>query len=143
MYQVASSFDKFEGFIKGIIKKKQETLLGGATSDAEGTHDLLDLMLRSHDADSGFKMSDQQLLHNVNVFFLAGACQVTKLKNRKFDRSRRPLGHETSSAALVMTLHLLSIHEEVQKKVQEELDQVLGGRYATYDDLKEVLTFLK
>ena len=44
-------------------------------------------------------------------------------------------GHETTSHALTWTLYLLSQNPRAQAKLFEELDRVLAGRAATYDDL--------
>jgi cytochrome P450 len=44
-------------------------------------------------------------------------------------------GHETTSHALTWTLYLLSQNRDAEKKLFDELDRVLDGRAATYDDL--------
>ena len=44
-------------------------------------------------------------------------------------------GHETTSHALTWTLYLLSRNRDAEKKLFDELDRVLAGRAATYDDL--------
>jgi cytochrome P450 len=44
-------------------------------------------------------------------------------------------GHETTANALTWTFYLLSQHADVEAKLQEELDQVLGGRTPAMDDV--------
>ncbi len=44
-------------------------------------------------------------------------------------------GHETTALALTWTWYLLAMHPEVEQRLHEELEQVLGGREPTFDDL--------
>ncbi len=44
-------------------------------------------------------------------------------------------GHETTAAALAWTWHLLSLHPEHERRLHEEVDEVLAGRQPTVDDL--------
>jgi len=47
-------------------------------------------------------------------------------------------GHETTAAVLTWMTYALSQHPECLKVVQEEIDQVVGDRYATVDDIKNM-----
>jgi len=47
-------------------------------------------------------------------------------------------GHETTSHALSWTLYLLSQHPEVRSQLEREVDEVLGGRLPTYDDVSRL-----
>lgn len=49
-------------------------------------------------------------------------------------------GHETTSHALTWTLALLGAHPEVREPLEAEIDEVLGGRPATLDDLPRLPT---
>jgi cytochrome P450 len=44
-------------------------------------------------------------------------------------------GHETTSGALTWTFYLLSQHPEVEAKLLEEINRVLGDRLPTFNDL--------
>lgn len=44
-------------------------------------------------------------------------------------------GHETTSLALTYTFHFLDLHPEIEARLLEEIDEVLGGRTPTLDDL--------
>jgi cytochrome P450 len=44
-------------------------------------------------------------------------------------------GHETTALALTWTWHLLAQHPEVERKLHQELDRVLGGRVPEFADL--------
>lgn len=81
----------------------------GAGGDA-----LLDRLLRAQD-DDGQGMSDQQLRDEVATVFIAG--------------------HETTALALSYALHLLAADPWVARQLVREVDEVLGGRPATVDDV--------
>lgn len=75
----------------------------------KGGDDLLFTLLQAQDEESGIgKMSDIQLRDEVMTIFLAG--------------------HETTSNALTWTLYLLSLHPDIEAKLDEELRAVLGDR---------------
>lgn len=81
--------------------------------------DLLSMLLRSTDdqADAAGHytgMSNDQVRDEALTIFLAG--------------------YETIANALTWTWYLLSQHPEIEAKMHEELDSVLGGRAATLDD---------
>ncbi|MDH3728929.1 MAG: cytochrome P450, partial [Myxococcales bacterium] len=47
-------------------------------------------------------------------------------------------GHETTGLTLMYAIELLARHPEVEQRVREEIDQVLGGRRATASDLESL-----
>ncbi|MBJ7903860.1 cytochrome P450 [Streptomyces sp. DSM 110735] len=44
-------------------------------------------------------------------------------------------GSDTTSSLLTWTLHLLGQHPDIARRVQEESDEILAGRTATWDDM--------
>jgi cytochrome P450 len=76
--------------------------------------DLLSMLLASHDED-GSQMTDQQLRDEVMTLFLAG--------------------HETTALTLSWIWYLLARNPLAEQKFQAELDDVLGGRLPTMEDL--------
>ena len=76
--------------------------------------DLLSMLMAARDED-GSRMSDQQLRDEVLTFLIAG--------------------HETTALTLTWTWHLLAQHPEVERKLHQELDHVLGGRVPEFSDL--------
>jgi len=72
--------------------------------------DLLSVLLQAQD-DEGLSMTDRQLHDEIMTLFLAG--------------------HETTANALSWTWLLLGQHPEVEEKLVEELQRVLGGRAPT------------
>lgn len=96
-----------DDLVYGIIDERRRM--------GSGRGDLLDMLLEATDADTGERMSDRQLRDEVITMFAAG--------------------HETTAITLTWTLYLLAQHPEVLRRVQDEVDGVLGGRTPALDDL--------
>ncbi|MEL6864902.1 MAG: cytochrome P450 [Bacteroidota bacterium] len=80
--------------------------------------DLLDMLLSSRYEDTGEGMSDQQLLDESLILFVAG--------------------HETSAVALAWTIYLLAQHPWAVDRIREELVEVLEGRKPRFEDLPQL-----
>jgi cytochrome P450 len=82
----------------------------------EDRGDLLSMLLAARDEEGdGGQMSDLQVRDEVMTIFLAG--------------------HETTANALSWTWYLLSEHPDVEARLHEELDAVLGGRPPAFEDV--------
>jgi cytochrome P450 len=81
----------------------------------EAANDLLTLLLKRCDEETGQRMSDEQLRNETLTLLLAG--------------------HETTANALSWTWYLLSKHPAVQRRLAEEIAEVLGGRIPSEEDL--------
>lgn len=95
-----------------------DAIVGGiiaARRTGEPKNDLLSMLMDARDEDTGEGMSDAQLRDEVMTMFLAG--------------------HETTANALSWTLALLSLHPDVQRRLERELDDVLDGRPPKLADL--------
>ena len=77
--------------------------------------DLLSTLLAARDEETGEQMNDRQLRDEIMTLLLAG--------------------HETTANALTWTWYLLSQHPEAESLLHAELEQVLGGRIPTVEDL--------
>jgi cytochrome P450 len=80
--------------------------------------DLLDYMIRAEDPESGRRMTDEDLLHNMQFFIVAG--------------------HETTALALAWSLFLLANDPEAQARARAEASAVLDGRAAGAADLERM-----
>jgi len=100
---------QLDAIINRIIEQRR--------ASGEDTGDLLSMLLMAQDED-GNHMTDKQLRDEVVTLVLAG--------------------HETTANALTWTLYLLSQHPEVEARLHEEVDTVLGGRAATVADLRQL-----
>ncbi len=87
-----------------------------------GPDDLLSLLLAARDEETGEGMTDKQLRDEVATLFAAG--------------------QETTAVALTWTLYLLSRHPEIERKLHDEVDRVLGEGEAAFADL-EHLTYTR
>ncbi len=94
--------------ILGIIEARRR-------AGAEG-EDLLAMLLEARDEETGEGMSDKQLRDEAVTLFAAG--------------------HETTANAMVWTLYLLAKHPAVEARLHAELDRVLAGRPARFEDLE-------
>jgi cytochrome P450 len=74
----------------------------------EAPNDLLDMMMRARDDETGETMSDRQLRDEVMTMFLAG--------------------HETTAIALTWALVLAAQHPAEARRVRDEIDEVAGAR---------------
>jgi len=85
-----------------------------------GGGDFLSLLLNAKDEEDGRGISDRQIRDEVMTMFLAG--------------------HETTANALAWTWSLLGKHLDIQQRVCDEAQAVLGGRPPTATDVPK-LTF--
>src|SRR5207253_432000 len=76
--------------------------------------DLLSMLLSARD-DDGSTMSERQIQDEVRTILLAG--------------------HETTALALGYSLYLLGLNPDVQDKLRDEVQRVLGDRTPTHTDL--------
>lgn len=85
-------------------------------------HDLLDMLLSARYKDTGEGMTDQQLLDECLILFVAG--------------------HETSANALTWTTYLLSQHDTERRRLQEEISRVLDTQSPSFTNIPK-LTYTK
>lgn len=89
-------------------------MIDGRRRSGEDKGDLLSMLMLARDPETGEGMSDRQLRDEVMTIFLAG--------------------HETTANALTWTWYLLARHPEVERRLHQELREVLGGRTPTLED---------
>lgn len=101
---------QFEEEMRAVIahKKSQNT----------EESDVLSMLIAARDAQTGFQLSEDELIGHVGVFFLAG--------------------YDTSAIALTWTLFLLSQHPEVLADLLDELESVLQGEAPTVEQLQQL-----
>jgi cytochrome P450 len=86
----------------------------------EDRGDLLSMLLLAQDEEGdGTGMTNQQLRDEAMTLFVAG--------------------HETTANALTWTWYLLSQHPEVEAKLHDEIDTVLGGNLPTAEDVGRLI----
>ncbi len=100
---------QLEQYMYDLIARKRATL----TSDT----DVLAILMQAVDED-GNRLTDDELIGQVNVLFLAG--------------------HETSGNALAWTLFLLSQHPQILSDLLEELNSILQGDAPTIEQIYQL-----
>ena len=103
------AIDKLNAVLYNIIEKRRQ--------DKERHDDMLGILMDARD-DDGSDMTDTQVRDELMTIFLAG--------------------HETTANALSWTLYLLSQHPEVQKKLFDEIDSVIGSRNPVPEDFMKL-----
>jgi len=104
---------KVEAAYETVVKFTYEILEKNRGKKEEKVS-LLDMMLAANPP-----MTNDRLEGNTFLFFVAG--------------------HETTSSALSWLFYLLARHPDVQERVQEELDRVLGGNSIQPHQLKDLV----
>lgn len=92
----------FFDWAQQMVDKKRECL--SQNHDSDYIPDLLDLLVTARDKDG---LSDNELLQNIFIFFLAG--------------------HETSSGVLTTVLHFFGKYPDIQEKCRLEVESVIGN----------------
>jgi cytochrome P450 len=101
--------DKFDAVIYRMISERRS---------GEPTNDLLSMFIEARDAETGEQMDDVQVRDEVRTMFVAG--------------------HETTAVAMTWAFYLLSLYPDVAARLQAEIDEVLGGRTPTVEDLPKL-----
>ncbi len=113
------AIEELDSLVYGLISDRRKRHQQ-EESDNKGYDDLLSRLLQAQDSNSAGpaspdstqsssndKMSDKQVRDEVMTIFIAG--------------------HETTANALTWTFYLLSQYSEVEKKLHDEIDSVLGA----------------
>ncbi len=98
------------------IERQIARVLAAERAGARGeAGDLLCILLRAHGEGGEDAMSDAQLRDELLRMLIAG--------------------HETTANALAWTFYLLSKHPDARRRLEEEVETVLGGRPPAFEDL--------
>ena len=107
----AKRVESVERIVLRLIEEKRR--------NGAGSSDLLSLLMRSFAGEPGEPAANQRLLRDQAMTLLLTS-------------------HESPSNNLSWTLYLLSKHVEVRKRLQTEVDQVLGGELPSLESLSEL-----
>ncbi len=103
----------------GIIDDVIYGIIDQRRTASSAHNDLLDMLLKARDDNSGEKMTDRQIRDEVITIFSAG--------------------HETTANLLSWTLYLLARHPDVLAKLHQELDGLLQGKIPDAEDLQQLV----
>ncbi len=80
--------------------------------------DLLSILINGRDPGTGQQLSDQEIHDQVMTLLIGGT--------------------ETTGNTMAWVFHVLSEHPEIEARLHEEVDRVLGGRMPGFEDLPEL-----
>lgn len=102
-----AALQELDEIIYGFISERRRS--------GDEHNDLLSLLIQAKDAETGLCMPDLQLRDELMTMFVAG--------------------HDTTANALAWTLYLLSQHPHERARMEAEVDQILGSKAATMEDV--------
>ena len=105
---------------------RAHTIVDGAIYRIIETHrehperykDLLSMLISAQDEETGQGMDDKQVRDEAMVLFIAG--------------------HETTAVALTWFWYMVAQHPEVERRMHEEIDDVLKGQSPSFQDLPKL-----
>ena len=97
---------RFRAALRAVDREVYSIIADRRRGGGDGDDDLLALLMGARDEETGEAMGDEQLRDEVMTLFLAG--------------------HETTANALSWALYLLATHPEAERRLRDELDEVLG-----------------
>ncbi len=101
-----------------VIDRTVNRIIGERRADTRDHGDLLSMLMRAEDEETGERMSDRQLRDEVMTMFVAG--------------------HETTATALVWTFYALDKHTDAAERLYAELDSALPDRPPRFADLENL-----
>ena len=111
LFRWSAGYDRAQATLDRLIYR----IIADRRNRPDDRGDLLSMLLLASDAEQGGeRMTDRQVRDEAMTIFLAG--------------------HETTANALSWTWNLLAAHPDVERRLHDEIDQVLGDRSATVDD---------
>jgi cytochrome P450 len=105
-----SALDTVNNFVAEIIEERRRK--------DDDPANFLSTLLSAQDEDTGRPLSDRHLRDEVVSMMIAG--------------------HETTALILSWAWHLLAEHPDVERRLHQELDDVLGDRMPTFADLEHL-----
>jgi cytochrome P450 len=103
---------------KRAIRTLEETvltLIRERRREGRDHGDLLSMLMQARDEETGASMTDEQLRSQALAFLIAG--------------------HETTATALTWTWYLLATHVAIRQQVCDQVEEVLGQRLPTIEDV--------
>lgn len=97
--------------LAGTLRRRVEARVARRRAEGTTRNDLIDLLLRAADPQTGRRMTDAEIGDNLLTFLTAG--------------------HETTALGLAWTLDLLGRHPEITARVRTEIAQVTQGASLT------------
>ncbi|AVZ70973.1 cytochrome P450 [Streptomyces lunaelactis] len=110
------SFDNATASMRQVIDEVVATTREAGQSDQA---DLLSVLLAARDADTGEPLTDEEVRDELVTILFAGT--------------------ETTASTLAWAIHHLAANPEVEEKLVAEIDEVVGNRPVTFDDVPRLV----
>ena len=110
----AGALGRLDAMVHGIIAEHRRAAAAG-----DERHDILGMLLKVRDDDTGLGLTDLQLRNETITFLIAG--------------------HETTANALTWLFHLLAQHPGTVEALQAEVDAAIGDRLPGIEDLPRLV----
>jgi len=102
-----------------VMKEKVSQIVAKCRQEKESSASLIQMLINAVDEDSNEQMNEQQLFDEVMTIVTAG--------------------YETTATALTWFSVVLHQHPQVLEKLQAEINQVLGGRAPSFEDIPHLI----
>ncbi|KAK0452920.1 fatty acid hydroxylase [Desarmillaria tabescens] len=109
--------DKYETDIR-ILRETADKIVADRRLYPTEKRDILYSMMNEKDPKTGLKLSDESITNNLLTFLIAG--------------------HETTSGVLCFVIYYLLKHPDVMRKLQKEVDGILGDEPAQLGDFSKM-----
>lgn len=109
------SIERFDKAVYRIIEDCRKQSVEDAGDIESERHTLLAMLMNAVDEETGESMTNEQLRDEVATLFVAG--------------------YETTSLVIAWALIHLEKHPDVAERLRDEVDQVLGDRTPTFEDI--------
>ena len=103
----------------GALDQLIYALINQRRATGEAGADLMGMLLSARDEDTGEGMDEKQLRDEVITLLIAG--------------------HETTTLLLTWFFYCLGRNQELEARVQDEVDRTLGGRLPTVEDIPKLV----
>lgn len=111
------AIERLDVLIYDLIESRRRQARADSEAGRDEGNDLMYRLLMAADED-GNQMDNRQVRDETMTFLLAG--------------------HETTALAITYAWYFMAAHPEAAKKVQDEVDAVVGERHATAEDAKNL-----
>ncbi|KAF9010234.1 cytochrome P450 [Cyathus striatus] len=118
-----TAHEQLMGFMQEQVSQKRAEIRGRDSVD-KGKSDVFTMLVKANEDEAGkFRLDDEELIGNVFIMLFAG--------------------HETTAHSLAATLGFLSLHQDIQQEVLEQIIEVVGWNrvpvLGDYSKLNKVL----
>lgn len=101
-----------------VLRQQILSIIDQRRNNESAATDLITMLINAVDDETKAQMTDDQLFDEAVTIFAAG--------------------FETTSTTLTWLWYILSLHPEVEQKLRDEIQRVLGGRVPTIEDLRQL-----